>query len=161
MTCRTLWAKYLCLSAHMLWNIEYLCLYPRDPCEVCSPRHGRAAHVQAERHVRPLACHSTPFHAPTSVHVLLLDSTSAHSNLLTVASFLDGTAAHASIGDRSQQEGPWCNNQPRSGHARCCQKKEEGWTGNEGIGPSLDIDPLMQAQPFPVHNSWPAPRLFR
>lgn len=113
MTCRTLWAKYLCLSAHMLWNIKYkylcLCLYPGNPCEVCSPRHGR---LQAERHVRLLACHSTPFHAPISVHVLLLDFACAYCNLLTVASFLDGTPAHASIGDRSQQEGPWWNNQP-------------------------------------------------
>lgn len=135
-------------------------VYPRNPCEVCSP--GTAGlHMCKLRDMCGLwACHSTPFHAATSVHVLLLDFTCAHSNLLTVASFLDGTAAHASIGDRSQQEGPWCNIQPRSGHARCCQKKEEGWTGNEGIGPSLNIDPLMQAQPFPVHNSWPAPRLF-
>lgn len=107
MTCRTLWAKYLCLHGSYAPEHQVCLLCKSVTVGRCAPRdtvHFELQEIQ-RRCMRPL------------LHVQVFGFTSPHCNLLTVASFIHNTPAssgplHMLIGDRSQQEGPWWNKQP-------------------------------------------------
>lgn len=156
----------MCLSVWLVWP-QVLSMSVNEHSSVTPARCAHPGTVDCklrERDARALPVllfHSTPFHAPTfacasarssPVHTATCSqwraSSTAHLHLRGLCMCRSATGPN-----RKDLRGPSSQIWP-------CKmlSQEEGWTGNDCIGSSgLSIDPLMQAQPFPVHNSWPAP----
>lgn len=104
MTCRTLWAKYPCLSGSYAPEHQV--------CLLCkSVTLGRCAHrgtVHSELQEIQRRCMRPPLH----VQMLDFTATCSQWRALSTAHLHPPGLLHVSIGDRSQQEGPWWNKQP-------------------------------------------------